>query len=290
MKRYSIKDIEMFTGIKAHTLRIWEQRYSLFNPERSDTNIRYYTNEDVRKALNINFLYKHGWKISRIASLSDGQMKEEVEAIIQSMRVDELDNVEIFVRHIVDYNEGAIKQQLHDLCDVTGLEAFFTDTLIPLLTKIGDLWQIGAISVSHEHFFSNILRDFILRKISDLPKVPEKTQKVVLFLHENEIHELSLLFYNYCLKKSGFDCYYLGASVPFNDLRRFVKQIKPDLMVTSLIASIEKKNYEKIFYEIDGFFDLSKLYVGGFQTKIFQKETSEGVVIINGINDLPKIV
>ena len=252
MAKYSIKDLENFTKIKAHTLRIWEQRYQLLTPERTDTNIRFYSDRDLKKILNINLLYNHGLKISKIANLSEEEIFEKASEIL---RQDQSSNQDLV-------NKFAL---LKELALEHGVEKLFSDILIPLLEKIGVLWQVDAISVSHEHFISNILREFLIVQIDGLPPNRLEKGRVVLFLREGEKHELSLLFYYYVLKKRGYDCFYLGQSVPMRDLQTFVAEIQPDYLFTSLIAEITQKDFKKFIDQLAAFFDLKNLFMGGIQ-------------------------
>ena len=210
MAEYSIKDLENFTGIKAHTLRIWEQRYNLLEPNRTPTNIRYYTDRDLKKILNVNLLYNNGYKISKIASMSGDQILEKATELLYSQPDSSDDHVEYFIRMIIELDEPAIMERMNALAEQVGVIEFYTGTMIPLLQRVGELWQLDTITVSHEHFFSNILRDFFIRETSKIASPIEAKGRVVLFLHEREMHELSLLFYYYVLKSRNYECYYLG--------------------------------------------------------------------------------
>ena len=286
MARYSIKDLENFTSIKAHTLRIWEQRYKLLKPSRTDTNIRYYSEYDLKKILNVNLLYNHGLKISKIAGLTDKEIFEHAEELLNESEKTADDNVDYFIRLLLDLEEESICLEFERLAKEKGIEKMYLNTMIPLLEKIGELWQVNTISVSHEHFFSNLLRDFLISEISTLTPAHVPAAKVVLFLHEDEQHELSLLFYHYFLKKRNFECYYLGRQVPMNDLQSFVVQMKPDFLVSSMIASISSKNMARIFSEIATFFPLDKVVVGGYQIDLAQDLLPSKVHKINGIEGL----
>ena len=265
MAKYSIKDLENFTKIKAHTLRIWEQRYQLLTPERTDTNIRFYSDRDLKKILNINLLYNHGLKISKIANLSEEEIFEKASEILRQDQSSNQDLVNKFVEFVLELDDESIHALLKELALEHGVEKLFSDILIPLLEKIGVLWQVDAISVSHEHFISNILREFLIVQIDGLPPNRLEKGRVVLFLREGEKHELSLLFYYYVLKKRGYDCFYLGQSVPMRDLQTFVAEIQPDYLFTSLIAEITQKDFKKFIDQLAAFFDLKNLFMGGIQ-------------------------
>lgn len=291
MAGYSIKDLENFTNIKAHTIRIWEQRYNLLEPQRSDTNIRTYSENDLKKILNINLLYSNGYKISKIAGFSESEIKEIATELLFVEKGNSNILVENFIQLILDLNEDVIEKRLLELLSEQGLHRLYIDVLIPLLKKIGDLWQVDALSVSHEHFFSNILRQFLIVQTGKINVPKQHKGNVILFLHEKEMHELSLLFYNYVIKSNGFDCYYLGQKVPLKDLELICKQLAPKYIVTSMINEISVEEMETLFKQISRFHPIHQFAVGGVQTKIINPQTMGKALIINSYEDiLAKIV
>ena len=157
--RYSIKDLENFTQIKAHTIRIWEQRYGLLEPKRTDTNIRYYSEDDLKKILNINLLYNSGYKISKIALLSEEEIIEEAKSFILVTETDKQSEIDAITMLILDFNGSAIKKALGVELAKTKLDNMYEDIVIPLLNKIGQLWQVNSINIIHERYFSNIFRE-----------------------------------------------------------------------------------------------------------------------------------
>lgn len=286
MAVYSIKDLENFTRIKAHTLRIWEQRYALLNPKRTDTNIRLYSEKDLKKILNINLLYSNGLKISKIAKLSDAEIIELANEILMASEVNQESGVNHMIKLIVDYNEDEIRKELIQGIRREGVTKIFSNLIIPTLKKIGELWQVNSISVTHEHFFSNLLRDFLVVQCEkcERPRNPKGT--VVLFLKDDEYHELGLLFYNYYLKQKGYNCIYLGQSVPMDDLRKMIKTIKPNYVFTSLIAKIDRENFERFFSGLLEVIEPEKIYVGGYQLSVFKDLTPDGVNIIRSVEQI----
>jgi len=286
MAVYSIKDLENFTKIKAHTLRIWESRYALLNPERTDTNIRYYSDKDLKKILNINLLYQNGLKISKIAKLTEKEIFQKASEILLDSNVEGRDEINSFVENILELDESSIQESLKRINQKIGLERLYTEVLIPLLEKIGTLWQVDAITVSHEHFMSNILREFLISQITSIETNRVSKGKVVLFLPEHEKHELSLLFYYYLLKKKNFDCFYLGQSVPMKDLRSFVNETKPDIIITSLIAEITTEDFQSLFTDLIQIIDAEKIYAGGYQLVKHRLDVPENVNVVQSIDDI----
>lgn len=286
MAEYSIRDLENFTNIKAHTLRIWEQRYNLLEPKRTDTNIRYYSDRDLKKILNINLLYSNGYKISKIAQLSEAQIMQIASELLKVSDVAPGDYVEHFIRFIIDLDELKIQKKIQELKTEMGIRKLYVKVLIPLLCKVGDLWQTDALSVSHEHFFSNILRDFFITETAKIP-IPKKAKgKIILFLHEREMHEMSLLYYHYILKGKGYECYYLGQSVPVEDLKKLVKQIKPDYLFTSIIAETDRAFFADFIKQLCSFFKAGKIYIGGYQLQKYTDLIPEAVHQIHSEKDI----
>jgi DNA-binding transcriptional MerR regulator len=283
---YSIKDLENFTKIKAHTLRIWEQRYALLNPERTETNIRYYSDKDLKKILNINLIYQNGLKISKIAKLTEKEIFQHAAEILLDTDVEGRDEINSFIENILDLDEASIQSSLKRINQKIGLEELYTEVLIPLLEKIGTLWQVDAITVSHEHFMSNILREFLISQITAIENGRVSRGKVVLFLPEHEKHELSLLFYYYLLKKKNYDCFYLGQSVPMKDLRTFINETQPDFIITSLIAEITAEDFKNLFTDLIQLIKPHQIYAGGYQLVKHRLDVPEKVNVVQSVDDI----
>lgn len=286
--KYSIKDIENLTGIKAHTIRIWEQRYNLLSPERTDTNIRYYLDSDLKKILNVNLLYKNGTKISKIAKLNEQEILEGAKSIIEKDKNIGNEKIDQFIQVIIDLETDKIQQLLDDTFKSIGIINMYQEVIIPLLVRIGELWQLGTMNVAHEHFFSHNLREFIMSKINALPP-GKKGKKVLLFLHEQEEHELPLLFYNYLLKDKGWDCIYLGQKVPFTDLENTYYQVSPDMVLTSMITNISSKKFKHILNQTLDIVPNNQLCLSGHNTILYKTLIPENVNVINRLHDFSEI-
>lgn len=283
---YSIKDLENFTQIKAHTLRIWEQRYNLLSPERTDTNIRYYSDKDLKKILNINLLYNNGLKISKIAKLNESEIFRLANEILLTPQDDEASKVDFFINKIMDFDEKAIVESLELLCDNKGLDLVFSEILIPVLKKIGELWQVDTINTCHEHFFSQIIRDYMIQNTPKAESLTESKGRVLLFLREGEFHELALVFYNYMLRAKGYQTIYLGQSLPTDDVERSIRKIKPDYIFTSLIAKLEEQELTGLMNMLTNNFDLKHLYIGGYQVRLYKDLIPKDVHIIESIDSI----
>ena len=201
MIRYSINDLEKITGIKAHTIRIWEKRYEVVTPKRTPTNIRYYNDEDLLRLLNISTLNKHGFKISDIVSMSPDEMCEKIRDISRTS-TDFEGQINSLIVAMIELKEEVFEKVLSSTILKIGFEKTVTQVLYPLLEKIGVLWQIGTINPAQEHFLTNLIRQKMIVAIDGQNESPAADAKTfLLFLPEKEWHELGLLFYSYLLKK-----------------------------------------------------------------------------------------
>ena len=218
MAVYSIKELEKLSGIKAHTIRIWEKRYQLINPHRTSTNIRYYTDEELRKILNVAVLNRQGIKISNIAKLSDQELREEIARVSRDDLKHEslVDSLVLAMTELDDYKQEAI---ISRAISKMGLRETVSEVLAPFMEKVGILWQSGNIFPAQEHITSYLIRQKIIAATDQLPALPaEGSRSFLLFLPEDEWHELALLFTQYLLREAGHRVIYLGQSVPYADV------------------------------------------------------------------------
>lgn len=284
--QYSIKDLENLTDIKAHTIRIWEQRYGLLTPKRTETNIRFYEDQDLKKLLNVNLLYTKGYKISKIAALTDEEILEKSKEIIQNERKWDDNEVDVLLMGVIELAEDNIREILERLYQENGIEHLFSRTVIPLLTKMGELWQLNSLSVGHEHFFSNIFRGFVTSKTLNLKPAKSTGKKILMFLPPNEEHELSLLIYQYMFKREGWQVFYLGSNVPLADLKVSYDQITPDLVLTSLIAKSSEKEFENIIEKIREVIPDNELVLSGSMSAAFKEKLTSDIRLIASERDL----
>lgn len=289
MIRYSIKDLENYTEIKAHTIRIWEQRYNLLSPKRTDSNIRYYSHQDLKKILNINLLYLNGLKISKIAKLSENEITEQAKQIIVEKSVSGNEEVDTLLIAITSMDAEEIRRLLWQYDGQFDLRELYKNIIVPLLVKMGELWQTNSLSVAHEHHFSNILRDFYIVKINKLTPEKKTGKTVILFLPEHEEHELSLLYFQYLLKEAGFNCIYLGKNVPLTDLEASIKQVKPDILISNLITRIQERNIKKFFKELVERSHDTEIRIAGSFTKEILKEIPTEIKVVTSESDLLSI-
>jgi MerR family transcriptional regulator, light-induced transcriptional regulator len=222
MQVFTIKDIENLTGVKAHTLRIWEQRYDMFTPKRKESKHRIYDNEDLKQLLRISFLYHSGWKVSKIAALSESQITELVnQATVGNM------NYRVFINQLVeaalDFDENRFVMILNQVTEKIGFEKCMVDLCYPFLVKIGLLWSTNHVIPAQEHFTSYIIQNKIIVETEKLD-LGNKLPSIILMGPKGEFHELPLLFINYLLKKSGWGTVYLGSNIQTGEVAEVVNR------------------------------------------------------------------
>jgi len=276
--QYTIKDLERLSGIKAHTLRIWEQRYGLLSPNRTDTNIRYYTGDDLRKILNVSVLNQKGIKISKIVHLSD----EEINIRVIEFTSDFSDQglqIEGLVIAMIDLDESRFEQIIQSCISRSGFEETMLKVIYPFLKKVGVLWQTGSISAAQEHFISHLIRQKIIVAIDLLPYVSRTDSLTyLLFLPEGELHEMGLLFHNYLIKRSGHKSIYLGQTVPLKDLTEVIAIRKPDILVTALLSYNSSEDVVKVINGINMASDSMPLWITNVMPSLAGATFPENVV------------
>ncbi|MEM5564188.1 MerR family transcriptional regulator [Psychroserpens sp. AS72] len=290
---FSIKDLENLTGVKAHTIRIWEKRYNLLQPERTDTNIRYYSLANLQKLLNISYLNSNGYKISKIASLNAKQIPILVKEVAQS----DLTNnhaIDIFKLSMLNFDQKLFYDTYETLIkEKSFLEMFYQD-FIPLLSEIGMLWQTDTITPAHEHFLTSLIRQKILVNTENIQSQSQiKSDKVfVLYLPENEVHELGLMIINYQLIANGYKSIFLGQSVPLDSLKDLLNYYDDITFLSYFTVKPEKEylvDYLKEFSEKLLIKKSIKLWVLGRMLNDFDLKTlPKQVTSFNSIENLVK--
>lgn len=270
--QFSIKDLENLSGIKAHTIRIWEKRYQIFTPERTETNIRFYTLEELQKLLNVSFLNGYGYKISRVAELKENELNKLVKQVY-SEKTNTVFAINILKIAMINFDAALFNETHLELSKTKSFDQIFLEIYMPFLTEIGMLWQTSSIKPIHEHFISYLILQKLIENtcaIQNSTQIVDVDRLFVLFLPENEVHEMSLLFTNYQLVKKGYKTIYLGTSVPFSDLleiNKFYDNVNfiSHFTVMPYADDIDAyiKRFEKEILSVNS----SKLYVSGNQTK-----------------------
>lgn len=283
MAKYSIKDLEHFSGIKAHTIRIWEKRYLLLDPNRTNTNIRFYTDEHVRKILNVAMLVKNGYKISNVASFSDSKIQAEVVRINHHLS-DADKNIDRLLFRAVNLDSVGFESLLDEMIEKNGFRKTIEQVVYPFFERIGVLWQAGSIFVAHEHFVSNLIRNKLIHETC-MAKVEAPAKTMLFFLREGEWHELGLLYYNYLAVQAGIRCVYLGQSLPFDDLSNLLSSGNFDFVCTSFIYSMDKTELENYLVKLSKIFGDGKILVTGRQISVSKPRLPENVSVVKNGND-----
>ncbi|MFH6603380.1 MerR family transcriptional regulator [Maribacter algicola] len=235
MSTYSMSDIVSLTDFKAHTLRKWETRYNFLEPKRTDTNIRYYTDDQLRMLLNIGILLRNGHRISHIDKMSQKELNNKVSEIL--LKASPKDDINALVLCMLEMNEVRFSEILGRHIMRSGLMKTITNLVYPFLNHVGVLWGTNKALPAQEHFISNLIKQKILSAIEAIPHPKDDAPKIVLFLMEEETHEIGLLLAYYLAKEMGWKTFYLGQNVPQEDLRSVVQLVKPQLMMTLLTIS-----------------------------------------------------
>lgn len=265
MIKYSINDLEQLTGIKAHTLRIWEKRYGIVHPERTCTNIRFYTDCHLKHLLNVSILNKHGFKISEISRLGDTEIAERVLNITMNPG-DYETQIESLVVSMIELDEIKFEKILSTAVLNIGFENTIVEVIYPFFKKVGVLWQLGSIVPAQEHFISNLIRQKLIVGIDGIPLSTDKNQKTfILYLHQREMHEIGLLIYYYLIKKRNHRVIYLGQSVPFEDLKKVAEIQSPFAMVSCFTSALEGNQLQDYFSKLKEYFPNVRHFVSGMQ-------------------------
>ncbi|WP_335966518.1 MerR family transcriptional regulator [Galbibacter sp. PAP.153] len=245
MGKYTIAQIVSLTGIKAHTLRKWEARYHFIKPERTNTNIRYYSDSQLKKLLNISILSRNGYRISQIDKMSDNEIHDTIKSILIDASYE--DEVNSLTLTMLSMDEASFHAIIDKEILRKGILTTITDLLYPFLQQVGVLWGNNRAMPAQEHFMSNLIRQKIFSATDYLPPPKENSLSIVLFLPEGENHEIGLLLSNFIARKLGWKTYYLGQSVPTENIKKIDKITNADLYFTMFVSI----NQEVINSKID---------------------------------------
>ncbi len=292
--KFSIKDLENFTGIKSHTIRIWEKRYQLLEPSRTDTNIRYYDSNDFLKLLNINLLYKHGYKISKIAEFSEAVLLLNAKELVNTKAIKE-GALNSFKIAMLNFDTTLFNEAYTKLLGYKTFREIFLEVFIPLLEHIGELWHTKSIKPVHEHFISNLITQKLQSNIERNQTINHtKADRVfVLYLPQNEIHELGLLFLHYELTLRGYHSIYLGQNIAkeyITDLKEFYTNIH---FISYFTVEPKDENLDKYINEINEYLikgtDNKFWFLGRKATENLEKKLPNNFKPFSSIKDLLEI-
>ncbi len=265
MRLYQITELEQLTGIKAHTIRIWEKRYNLIEPDRTSTNYRRYSDEQVKKLLNVTTLLSNGYKISKIAALSEKDFHLKVLELMTTGKEDVICTTFIndLLSAMIDFDEQAFEKTYSAVINRFGLFESMLTVFYPFLAKIGLLWTINDVSPVQEHFASCLIERKIMSATDGLPFAKGRKKKFLLLLVPGEMHDISLLFANYIIRSKGHETIYLGQDVPYENISSVLKQTKPNFVVTFFTVP---QNPKDVYSDFKKYIDLgenTKLIISG---------------------------
>lgn len=262
---YSIKDLEKLTGIKAHTLRAWEQRYNILNPKRTKSNIRYYEDKDLKLILNISLLNKNGLKISKIAKMSSEEILEKVRAISE-INYEFGTQLDALTISMIEMDEQKFDRIINTNIQQIGFEQTMLEVIYPFLDKLSLLWLTGSISPVQENFISFLIRQKIIVAIDKEPSSTNtKAKKFLLYLPEGERQELSLLLMHYLVKSRGHKVVYIGQDINITDLQDAYNILKPDHIFTMITEAYAKEPVQKYIDQLSLCFPDCQLLFSGYQ-------------------------
>jgi DNA-binding transcriptional MerR regulator len=276
MNAFTIKDLENLSGIKAHTIRIWEQRYNFLKPQRTDTNIRYYSNNDLKLILNIALLNKYGIKISHIDKMNEDEIKNKILSLNDELAKEER-IVNLLIQSMVDLDMDKFEEIIDDYLQLHPFEKIVTQIFFPFLDRIGILWLTNHINPAHEHLVSNIIRQKLITGIENEGREMKDAKTALLFLPEDDHHELGLLYSYYLLRKRGVKVIYLGATVPIRDLEYIVNRKTPDFAYSHITTFASNFNFEKFLTQLHHRIPKLPFIISGQVTQNYRKNIPENV-------------
>jgi len=286
---YSIKDLEVLSGVKAHTIRIWEKRYHLLSPARTVTNIRFYNDADLRRILNVALLVNSGCKISKVAKWEESQLRQAVLEATEK-KVTEPDYVERLILHMLNFDNIGFYHLVNEIVEKKGLEDAMVKVFFVLFERIGTYWQVGSIFPAQEHYVTSILRQKLIAETDKLGVDNTNGQTMLFFLPEGELHEMSLLFYAYLARKYGYNVIYLGQFVPFEDLAKLQAHLKIDYVFTAFINPLTKEDLENYLVRLKESFQHQKIFITGWQVKQLIPQLPRTVKVVKDYKEFKKYV
>ncbi len=286
MSTYSIRDLEQLSGIKAHTLRIWEQRYNIIHPKRTDTNIRTYDDQDLKLILNISLLKDHGFKISEISKLPLDEMTKEVISI-SDRKLNYPDQIHALTISMIDLDEERFEKIISTNFLRFGFENTMLNIIYPFLSRIGTLWMTGSIGPAQEHFMTNLIRQKIIVAIDgQVIKHRPDVRKFMLYLPEGELHEIGLLFASYIIRARHHKVIYLGQTLPFNELVFAHEVHKPEFIFSTITSVPANEEVQPYVDRLCRQFPDTHILLTGYQVVGQDIQTGPNVTIINKTEDL----
>lgn len=292
MNLFSISQLAQYSGIKPHTIRIWEQRYNALNPNRTKGNTRYYDNSQLRRLLNIVSLMESGHKVSELGLMSDKQIFQLVEEITKWDLSN--DPTEYFISQLIaagmSYDEAHFEKIFSHCLLRFGMNGTYVKIIYPMLDRIGFMWATDKIPPTQEHFISNLIRQKLFTAIDYIPAASSSADSWLLFLPENEFHEIGLLFAYYLIRHSGRKALYLGVNVPQQSLVSAVNDSTPKNLLFFLVHNNVPDHVQTYLNELSTTFASENIYFSGNQHLIRQLSPDKNIQWVKSVEDLQRLL
>ena len=292
MNNFTISQLQQFSGIKAHTIRIWEQRYNALQPNRSVGNTRYYDNTQLRRLLNIVSLIGNQYKVSELCLMPDEKLFQLIHTQLKTFTKEDKSE-EYYISQLISaglsFDSNAFEKLFAAAVHRFDIRNTYIDIIYPMLVRLGLLWTADSLPPAQEHFISNFIRQKLFSAIDALPQKPKAKETWVLFLPENEFHELGLLFSNYLIKNSGGNVIYLGSSLPFDTLVNVVREIKPENVLFFLVQRDSPDTIKKYLITLAKSVR-AKIYVGANGTLFKSATQPKQIHLLSSVEDLEKVL
>jgi len=289
MNAFTIKDLENLSGIKAHTIRIWEQRYNFLKPQRTGTNIRYYSNEELKTVLNIALLNKYGFKISHIDKMKPEELREKIVSL-SNMQAQQERMINELIQFMIDLNTDKFEALLDSYITSKGIDKTIMQVIFPFVEKIGILWLTKHINPAQERLVTNIIRQKLIIGIDGAFTHLTVNKTIMLFLPEGEHHELGLLYMYYLLKSKGVNTIYLGANVPIKDVEFVANIKKPDHLYMHLTSVAGNFNFDKFLNTIQVKLQAFPIVISGQLAQHYKKKIPPSVSFCRSLPEVHEYI
>ena len=288
MRHYTLYELEKLTGIKIATIRVWERRYNIIRPKRTDTNRRWYDDDDLRRLINISIIYHSGMKISKIAKFSGSELEDKAEFLTRDSSISDT-NIKSLISAMLSFNGNAVNEILLRSIINSGFEETFSSVVFPFLRRVGIMWHTGSVNTGAEHFITNIFRGRLIAATDSLPPADNPNRKrVIMFLPENELHELGLLFYSYLIRRLGHEVLYLGQTTPFHAIAEVDEKWHSDILVTGSLSDLSISKPEDYLNNLSSAFRSQKILVSGSLADEPAIEKYKNIYPVRSVGDLKK--
>jgi len=288
MRHYTLYALEKLTGIKTATIRVWERRYNIIKPKRTETNRRWYDDDDLKRLINISVIYHSGIKISKIAKYSGSELEEKAEFLTMDSPISDT-HIKSLIVAMLNFNGNAVNEILLRSIINSGFEETFSNVVFPFLRRVGIMWHTGSVNTGAEHFITNIFRGRLISAIDSLPPANDpKSKRVIMFLPDNELHELGLLFYAYLIRKLGHEVLYLGQMTPFPALAEVDEKWHSDILFTGVLTDISISKLQEYLNNLSSTFKSHKILVAGSLADEPVIEKYKNIYPIRLVSDLKK--